>query len=259
MMPKQALCIGINSYSPSYLRLRPCIDDATDVHGSLRTLGFRSHCEAELNLKSMKSVTQKFIRSIRPGAVVIFYFSGHGVQAYGNNYLIPADATGISAENIRSTAIDAQQLIADMHARQPRVVIFILDCCRTDPPTQPIDERKNHGPALAGTRPGFAAMQAPPSTIVVYACAADDTASPRSRNGRNSLYTYHLLRYIRTPNVDIETVLRYVAADVQRESENQQIPFRYSSCNEMIFLAGPQAFVPPMPQHAVRAKSLTRE
>ncbi|CAF0830484.1 unnamed protein product [Adineta ricciae] len=254
MTYKQALSIGINDYSPSYLRLRPCLNDATDMHHALQSIGFHTQCERDPDLKSMKAVTQRFVRSIRPGSVVLFYFSGHGVQSDGNNYLIPKDAVGICAENIRSTAIDAQKLINEMHGRRPRLIICVLDCCRTDPPTEPLDARSRYKAALAGTRGGFAPMQAPPSTIVVYACAADDTASPRSRNGRNSLYTYHLLRYLRTPNTDIETVLRYVAAAVQKDSENKQIPFRYSSCNEMIYLVTKQGVNPKMISHPMHRK-----
>ncbi|CAF1135379.1 unnamed protein product [Adineta steineri] len=254
---KQALSIGINSYSPSHLALRPCIHDATDLHHSLRSIGFQSEYGADLNLNAMKSATHRFVKSIRPGAVVLFYFSGHGVQSDGNNYLVPANATGICADNIKSTAIDAQKLINDMHSRHPRLVICILDCCRTDPPTEPLDASSFYKRALAGTRPGFAPMRAPSSTIVVYACAADDTASPNSKNGRNSLYTYHLLRYIKTPNTDIETVLRYVAADVQKDSAHEQIPFRYSSCNEMICLVGKNIHNAPMSPH-VQAKHLAQ-
>ncbi|MCC7159927.1 MAG: caspase family protein, partial [Ignavibacteria bacterium] len=87
-----------------------------------------------------------------------------------------------------------------------------------------------------GTKSRFASMQVPPSTIIAYACAEDAIASSMSRNGRNSLYTYHLLRHIRKPNIDIKTVLKFVGIDVQNESEYHQIPFQYSSCKEKIYL-----------------------
>ncbi len=259
MFAKQALSIGINAYLPSRLALRPCINDASDLSNSLRTIGFQVHCKTDLDLNSMKSITHQFVNAIQPGAVVLFYFSGHGVQSDGNNYLIPTNAVGISADNIQSTAIDAQKLINAMSAKNPRLIICILDCCRTVPPTDPLDGKSPLKRALAGTRAGFAPMQTPPSTIIVYACAADDTASPRSKNGRNSLYTYHLLHYIRTPNVDIETILRRVAADVQRDSNNEQIPYRYSSCNEVICLVSNQGYNAPVPPQYMRARPIARK
>jgi hypothetical protein len=214
---------------------------------------------ADLDLNPMKSVIYKFINSIQPGAVVVFYFSGHGVESNGINYLIPRNAVGISAANIQSTAIDAQHVINSMHKRNPRLVICILDCCRTDPPDEPIDESSPFKDALAGTRRGLAPMRAPRSTIIVYACAAYETASPNSRNDRNSLYTYHLLRYIRTPNVDIETILKYVAADVARDSNYKQIPYRYSNCNEIIYLASNLGYKDLMSHQYMQTRPIVRK
>jgi uncharacterized caspase-like protein len=259
MFAKQALSIGVNAYIPNRLTLEPCINDASDLSNSLRSIGFQVHCAVDLNLDSMKSINRRFVNSIRPGAVVVYYFSGHGVQSDGNNYLIPTNAIGICADNIRSTAIDAQKLINEMYAKKPRLIICILDCCRTVPPEDPLDGNSPFKKALSGTSAGLAPMQVPPSTIIVYACAADDTASPRSKNGRNSLYTYHLLRYIRTPNIDIETLLRYVGAEVQRDSKNEQIPYRYSSCNEIICLISNQGYKALAPSQYMHARPIVRK
>jgi len=192
----------------------------------------------------MKSMTRRFVESIQPG----------------NNYLIPIDSLGICEDNIKSTAIDAQKLINSMYEKRPKLIICILDCCRTDPPETPLDRAKSSfDRALAGTTVGFAPMRAPPSTIIVYACAADEAASPKSKNGRNSLYTYHLLRYIKTPNVDIETILRHTAADVQRDSNNEQIPYRYSSCNEMVYLVSDKGQNAPLSPQYIQAMPVVRK
>jgi uncharacterized caspase-like protein len=245
MFMKQALSIGIKNYFPGHLFLEPCIHDAKDVADALRSIGFHSKFVGDVDLNPMKSAIYQFINSIQPGAVVVFYFSGHGVESDSNNYLIPRNVLGLSAANIRSTAIDAQEVIKAMHKRKPRVVICILDCCRDPAPDEPVDEHSRFKKVLAGTRPGLAPMRSPEPTIIVYACAAHESASPQSKNNRNSLYTYYLLRYIRTPNVDIETLLKYVSADCQRETDNEQIPYRYSSCNELICLAGYKALASP--------------
>jgi uncharacterized caspase-like protein len=236
MFAKQSLAIGINEHNPSRLNLMPCINDATDVTKSLMSMGFRAHCVTNTDLNMMKSAIGKFIASIRPGAVAFFYFSGHGVQFNGNNYLVPSDALGLNGPNLQSTAIDAQKLIYDLHARKPRLVICILDCCRTDAPMDTIDARRFDRGVVAGTKAGLAPMHAPPATLIAFACAAGEAASAGSDNGRNSLYTYHLLRHMRRPNMDFENVLRRVAAGVEKESKNGQIPYRYSSCNEFIYL-----------------------
>jgi hypothetical protein len=203
---------------------------------SLRSIGFEVHAQIDLDYYLMQSITQRFIRSIQPGAIVVFYFSGHGIQSDGYNFLIPTGDDNIHPDNIKESALSAERLIYDMHLRSPRVVIVILDCCRSywGPgsllPPSPADS------VPTGMRSGLVPMQTPPATIVAYACAAETVSSSKSRNGRNSMYTYHLLRYITTPNVDIDYVLRTVAVGVQRDSNNEQIPYRYSSCNESICL-----------------------
>ena len=259
MFTKQALTIGINAYVPSSLALRPCRNDATDLSSSLRSMGFQVQSGLDLDLNSMQSVTKKFVDSIQPGAIVFYYFSGHGVQCNGENYLVPTNARDVNANNIASTTVGVQNLIDSMYQRRPRLIVCILDCCRTQPPKNLLDGFNLHKRALSGTRPGLAPMQTPPSTIIVYACGANDTASAQSKNGRNSLYTYHLLRHIKTPNVDIETVMKRVAIDVQRDSNNEQVPYRYSSCNELIYLLSNQRPRPPIASpHIQRRKPVIR-
>ena len=239
MFPKQSLAIGVNHHNLSRLNLRPCLNDATDVTRALQSIGFDAHISLDANLASMQRSIGKFLRRIQPGSVVFFYFSGHGVQMNGNNYLIPSDALGIGGENLPYTTIDAQALIYKMHERKPRLVVCVLDCCRSDAPMEPLDALRIRGRGIfPGFEPGLAPMEAPPATLIAFACAAGDAASAQSANNRNSLYTYHLLRYLLTPNLDLESLLKYVSRDVERESKNGQIPFRYSSCNEFICLVG---------------------
>ncbi|CAF1175710.1 unnamed protein product [Rotaria sp. Silwood1] len=259
MLGKQALSIGINAYVPRRFTLEPCLNDAGDMTLALRLLGFHAHFAKDLSYKSMKSLTHQFINSIQPGAIVVFYFSGHACQFDGNNYIMPTNVTGVWAGNVNSHAIDVQKLINSMHKRRPRVVICILDCCRTDAPSEPVDQMSPFSRTFYGMKIGLAPMQAPPATIIAYACAANDVASADSIYGRNSLYTSHLLRYITTPNVDIETLLKCVSIDVQKESENQQIPYRYSSCNEAIYLTAPNTYKAMMPSQDMHRRPIVRK
>jgi hypothetical protein len=154
--------------------------------------------------------------------------------------LIAIDNDSLFIEYIDEMAINVQRLVKNMHSRGPRLILVILDCCRSYVQVQ--SPAKNHffNRRLPKFKDGLAPMRAPPATIIAYACAADTVSSALSINNRNSLYTYHLLNHIRTPNMDIDTVLKNVAIDVQRDPVNMehQVPFRYSSCNEVIFLAG---------------------
>jgi len=86
---KQALVIG----NDSYVRrpLATCVNDATDLSHCRRSIGFQTRCEINLRLNSMEAITRQFIQSIQSGSIVMFYFSSHGIQYDGINYLSPTD------------------------------------------------------------------------------------------------------------------------------------------------------------------------
>lgn len=252
---RQCLCIGNDDYSGNN-SLPSCVNDAKDMSNSLGSIGFEVSVEKDLDYNSMKYVIERFIRSIKIDSIVLFYFSGHGIQCDGYNLLIPIDNDDINPSNIKQLSISAERLIYDIHLKKPRVVIVILDCCRTYWGPGSLLETKSLDRNSKGIKLGLVPMYPPSSTIVAYSCAAEKASSAKSKNNRNSAYTYHLLRYIRTPNVDIDHILKCVAIDVQKDSNNTQIPFRYSSCNETIclvttqpinnqfWLSSPQSFSP---------------
>jgi hypothetical protein len=243
---KQALVIGNEAYLEN--PLQKCVNDAIDMSICLYSIGFQVKPAVNLRAHSMQAITHRFVQSIQPGSIVMFYFSGHGIQYNGINYLIPTDDGSLYLDELDSSALNVQQMINNMYQRSPRLMLIILDVCRRDGSSTTQDGRHLYSRGTILIQDGLAPMQAPPATIIAYSCAADESSSTLSMNGRNSLYTFHLLRHIRTPNTDIDLVLRNVAADVQRDPLNflHQIPFRYSSCNEIICLVNYSEMNAPM-------------
>ena len=237
MHARQALVIGNEAYRKS--PIRSCVNDAADVSMTLSTIGFQVHPATNLTAGAMDKLTDRFIESVQPGSIVIFYFSGHGIQHNGLNYLLGIDDENLNLDTLNLRSLNVQRTMDSLHARNPRLVLFILDACRGYEVEVTTDGARFFNKRLFGVRDGLAPiMQAPPATIIVYACAEDQFSSALSMNDRNSLYTFHLLRHICTPNCDIDMVLRNIAADVQRDPLNllRQVPFRYSSLNEPIYL-----------------------
>ncbi|CAF1655281.1 unnamed protein product, partial [Adineta ricciae] len=229
MFYKQALLIGNDQYSGENASLKSCVYDTKTMTNSLRSIGFHATPAIDLRNDQMESVADQFTASIQEGAIVLFYFSGHGAQLNGKNLLLSIDSDGL-------TGLNAQVLLQKMHERKPRVIIFVLDCCRSRieiPYTLLRGVLFDQRPRL---RDGLAPMGGPPSTIIAFSCAADSTSLASSPDRPNSIYTHHLLKYITTPNVDIDILLKYTAMDVQRDSLNKQLPFIYSNCNESICL-----------------------
>ena len=86
--PRTALVIGNARYTTAPLK-NP-VNDARAISSTLKELGFQVTLLEDAGQKKMKRAIDKFGRTIRDGGVGLFYFSGHGMQVDGRNYLIPS-------------------------------------------------------------------------------------------------------------------------------------------------------------------------
>jgi uncharacterized caspase-like protein len=228
-----ALVVGNAAYELGVLR--GSAHDAVGMTKALRSMGFHTQCGKDLSISKMKTASREFVESIEPGSIALFYFAGHGMQYNGVNYLLPVDNyASVDANNMGKSYLNVQKLVDAMSERKPRLIVIILDACRSHTTLKGV--RVASGKPIAPTGPGLAPMRAPPGTIIAYACAANEYSYDESIYGCNGVYTYHLLRYIAMPNTDIDLILRQVAIEVQKETQNKQTPYRYSSCNELFCL-----------------------
>ncbi len=92
----------------------------------------------------------------------LFYYTGHGVQADGINYLIPVDA------QLEANAIDVSRVLRAMRLAQNEMNIVILDACRDNPL-----------PHTRGMGRGMARMDAPDGRIS-WAAAQIDRSGARA-------------------------------------------------------------------------------
>ncbi|UJR15138.1 hypothetical protein I4U23_002103 [Adineta vaga] len=238
MFQRQALVIGNSNYEA--IPRKPCVNDANDMCLALRSIGFLTHCATDLDSYQMGKRTNRFAQSIEPNSLVIFYFSGLGVQYNDFNYLIPTDNAQINSGNIKEDAINVENFIDTMRSKAPRAIIVILDCCRPHRELgrqMPFFDRQT-----LGLLQGLAPVRPPPSTIIAYSGAEGAPITSLIIKGRNSIFTHHLLRHITTPNVDVDTMLRRVSSNVQQETRNRQIPIRYSNVYENVCLVPTGSF-----------------
>ncbi len=175
------------------------------------------------DLKQMETAARTFGKKLSSGGVGLFYYAGHGMQVEGVNYLIPLNAN-ISTEEIRHNALAAGQVLANMESAGNTTNIVILDACRDNPFAG--------SSRSAGSR-GLSVVEAPSGTIVVYSTAPGLVAA--DGKGRNGIFTAALLKYIGTPDRDIETLLRDVRSDVIKETSGSQVPWSSSSLTESFY------------------------
>lgn len=210
-----ALVIGNNAYPQAPL-FNP-VNDANAVSAALIELGFEVVKETDADLASMQRALLEFTGRIRDGATALVFFAGHGIQANGRNYLVPLDASLESVGRLRFEALEMADILEELEYSGSRLNLVILDACRNNPFLG----------RTRGASGGLAAIDAAAGTLIAYATAPGATAS--DGRGGNGLYTEHLLRALRIPNLQAEEVFKQVRIGVADYSGGEQVPWESSS------------------------------
>jgi Caspase domain/Putative peptidoglycan binding domain len=213
---RTALVIGCD-YRGTGLQLPSPLQDARALGARLGQVGFAgSHVTLLLNptRKQMLEAIEAFGAALSTrGGVGLFYFSGHGAQHDGENFLIPAQSTIGYREDLPGEAVSAQRVVTRMEAAGNRVSLLFLDACRNNP--LPSSRSKT---ALVK---GLGGMNAANGMLIGFATARNAVAND---TGTGSLYTNALVRQITTPGLSVTDMLTRVNSEVRKASGETQIP-----------------------------------
>jgi hypothetical protein len=221
---RTALVIGNSNYASSPLA-NP-VNDATDIAALLRGFGFKVTLKTDVDLRTMETSIREFGRQLRDGGAGLFYFAGHGLQVKGENYLVPIGAVLESEGDVRYEAVNAGLVLGKMEDAQNKLNIVILDACRNNPFTR----------NFRSSNSGLARMDAPTGSLIAYATAPGQLAA--DGDVRNGVYTKHLLKYMKTPGLTVEQVLKKVRTSVISETSQKQVPWEASSLTGNFYFAG---------------------
>lgn len=211
-----ALIIG----NTAYTALPPLVNpgnDAVDMAKALEGLDFKVIVKTDLKLDEMRTTIREFRKTLKRGAVGLFYYSGHGLQVDGINYLLPVDAAVEYAEDMPNVAVDANEVLNVLRAKKLGFSFVILDACRNN------GMKRRDNKAVQG----LARMDAPEGAMIAYSTGPNQLASDGF--GRNSIYTGELLKEIDQPGLRIEDVFKRVRASVSRTSAGEQVPVEFTS------------------------------
>ena len=239
---RHALVIGNANYSSSPLR-NP-LNDARDMAAALKGLGFQVQSLLDADAGQMEQAIIDFSNRLNEGGVGLFYYAGHGVQARGRNYLIPLQANISSEIQLKHKTIDVGMVLDAMEYANNGVNIVILDACRDNP----------YGDSFRTNARGLARMESPTGSLIAYATAPGDVAA--DGDGRNGLFTKHLLQAMQQPGRLVELTFKDVVKGVSRESGGRQTPFITASiADDFYFKPASAPPPPPEPQPAPTIQS----
>jgi hypothetical protein len=236
-----ALVIGNAAYDSAPLR-NP-VNDARAMAATLRALSFAVSALENASLTEMKRAIDDFGDGLRrSGGVGLFYFSGHGVQINGRNYIIPVGARVKGERDVEYESVDVGRVLGKMEDAGNRMNLVILDACRDNPFAR----------SFRSAASGLAAMDAASGTFIAYATAPGRTADDGT--GANGLYTEQLMRYMRTPGLKVEDVFKRVRVEVEKDSGGKQVPWESSSLKGDFSFAGAPGEVALAPSPAAPGK-----
>ena len=222
-----ALIIGNGAYKAGPLK-NPA-NDARDMAAALKSVGFEVILRENAGLRAMNEAIDQFWQNLKRGGVGLFFFAGHGLQVGGENFLVPVDAKIALEKDVQYECVNAGKVLGRMEDAGNGLNIVILDACRNNPFAR----------SFRSDSRGLAKMDAPSGSLVAFATAPGDVAA--DGEGKNGLYTAHLLRHLRTPGLTIEKVLKQtrigVAADSARMGK-RQTPWESSSLMGDFYFAG---------------------
>ncbi len=213
-----ALVIGNANYQVG--KLDTPLNDATDMADVLKELDFEVILLKDASKREMNDALDQFSTRINQGYVGLFYFAGHGMQVEGENYLIPVNAQIKAEKDVEYESMPLGKILGRMQSAGNQINIVILDACRDNP-------FRKFRLGLSSSRGLTAPIQPASGTLIAFATAPGKVASDGI--GRNGLFTSYLLKYIKTPNLDVDLMLRQVRSSVAKDTKDYQIPWNSSS------------------------------
>lgn len=210
-------------------------NDAADMAKVLRQLGFEVVQGLDLDKPGMDRTIRDFAEQLAGAHVALFFYSGHGLQVSGQNYLVPVDARLAAA-----AALDFEMVRLDLihrtMEREASTNIIILDACRDNPLARNLARALGTRSTTIGR--GLANVESGEGTLISFATQPGNVAL--DGEGRNSPFTRAFTKHIVAPGDDLPTILINVRNDVMQETARRQVPWEHSAMTARFYFTPPK-------------------
>lgn len=228
-----AIVFGMSDYQ-NVGSITNCKNDADSMANVLQSLNFRVFKWTNLSLRRFSDEIDNWGRVLSQYDVALFYYSGHGAEVDGENYLFPIDSKAASESDVKFETMPVGKILGKMEDAinsqnsRLRCNIVILDACRDNPFS------KSWSKSL-GDEGGLANVVTPDGTFIGFAAKPGKKASASGLT--NSPYTQSIIKHIRTPNRTIDGIFTDVNSTTRYLTGGKQTPYKNSSLdNDFYFI-----------------------
>src|SRR5277367_7159655 len=220
--------------------------DAKAMAAVLRNIGFDVVEGTNLTRDAMTEKLLDFGKKAQGADVAIFFYAGHGIAISGTNYLLPVDADIKSEMDVKLGAAINIDLTLDQTMSDAKVKLVFLDACRDNPFAAKI---KSNATRSVSVQQGLAEMKSGEGTLIAFATGPGQTALD-GQEGTNSPFTRALMANITAPGVEIQQAMTKVRAQVNEETNKNQLPWGHTNLIGSVYLnpvGAPSADAPNTP------------
>lgn len=266
---KKALVIGAGSYQHANA-LSLSVKDAKAFAALLREkMGFAADAVSLMTddapdpddrptYTNLRGRVRRLTQSVGDDTVVVFFYSGHGVNEDGEDWLVPLDG---DPDDVRGTCLSAiRELVNPLKVKQYNRALLFFDACRSV-----VSKREVRGGNFGLSTKAVAL----PQMAELYSCQARQVSLEGRGSISNGVFTHFLLRALEGDpeaadpggNVTFDMLNRYVRGSVSDYVKNQfgvdQDPIGYATSGEMVLATAVKAAPSPVAEGG--AAGLARE
>ncbi|MDX8523730.1 caspase family protein [Mesorhizobium sp. MSK_1335] len=225
-----ALVIGNSEYLEIPALKNPD-KDAEDVSNTFRLAGFDVFVAKDLTKLQFEKEFRDYLAAADGADLAVVYYSGHGFQIGGENFLIPVDASLKDAADIEVQAVKLDDVLQQLRAKS-KIQVVILDACRNNPFPRKDYWLRDQLIAAGGT--GLAQVKSSLNTLIAF--ATEPGAVAYDGSGDLSPFSSAFSRRALAPNQEIRSVMAAVRRDVVEATKGAQVPWENSSLIDEVVL-----------------------
>ena len=244
-----ALVIGESDYDELADLANP-ERDARGMDDLLGDLGFDVSRVLDGDAEELREEIAEFIEDAADADVALVYYSGHGVELGGQNYLIPTDTDLSTPASAGQSLVGVDALLAELAKTVP-VTIVLLDACRTDAfPAGQVIMLPDAAAPLPVDGPGLEAMKGPTPIgrldvpadslgMIIGFAASPGQPALDGEPGGNSPYAAALIKHFAAGGYSLADLMTMVGEEVYLKTRAQQLPWVNSSLRRVLQFGAP--------------------